>query len=187
MGHQGATRKLTNTTLLDTPALRVLAAIALLAALITGSSAFQIQPASAAEDSPTQIPPPLPSQTFAAPYALVFEKLLVSIKSLELSVAKKDKDGGKITTTTYRYFKIFSAAFPPVQEDYRDTYEIQLEKAPDKQTVVTIKRKFEYYDRSMPPMGGWAVREPDATGVSVGDIFSTLDLELAAAALSTAQ
>lgn len=141
--------------------------------------------ASAEEASP---PPSPPSQTFNAGYDLVWDKLLDTLKSLEIEAATKDKDGGVIKTVPHRYFKISSAKFPPVQDDYRDTYEIKLEKQADKKTtVVTIKRKFEFYDRAQPPMGGWAERQPMAEkiGVSVEDIFATLSLELAAAALST--
>jgi len=89
-----------------------------------------------------------------------------------------------------RYFKISSAKFPPVQDDYRDTYDLLVEKHPDnKTTQVQITRKFEIYDRTEPPNGGWVVQKnvKENTGTSVSEILSALALEIAAAALPAAR
>jgi len=142
--------------------------------------------AAAQEAKPAPEPPPPPSQTYSAGYDLVWEKLLTTLKSFDvLAVASSDKESGKITTVPYRYFKIFSAKFPPVQEDYRDTYELLAEKRPEKGTQVQIKRKFEFYDRTRPPNGEWVQREsaPAKIGITPEEIFAALALELAAATL----
>jgi len=139
-----------------------------------------------AADAP---PPPDLQKTelYSANYDVTWDKLLATLKSFDLSVATADKDGGKVTTAPNRYFKISSAKFPPVQDDYRDTYEIKVDKRADnKTTQVQITRKFEMYDRAMPPMGGWAVQQDvkEKTGTSIDEILSALALEIAAASLS---
>jgi len=144
-----------------------------------------------AADTP---PPPPPesqkSEIFSASYDITWDKLLSTLKSFDLGVAKADKEGGKISTVPSRYFKISSAKFPPVQDDYRDTYDLLVEKHPDnKTTQVQITRKFEIYDRTEPPNGGWVVQKnvKENTGTSVSEILSALALEIAAAALPAAR
>jgi hypothetical protein len=144
-----------------------------------------------AADTP---PPPSPelqkSELYSASYDVTWDKLLNTLKSFELGVAKADKEGGKISTVPRRYFKISSAKFPPVQDDYRDTYDLIIEKHPDnKTTQVQITRKFEMYDRTEPPNGGWVVQKTvkENTGTSVSEILSALALEIAAAALPAAR
>ncbi|MEW6324016.1 MAG: hypothetical protein AB1515_01370 [Nitrospirota bacterium] len=144
----------------------------------------------AAQDAkPAADPPPVPAQTFSAGYEVVWDKLLATFKSFELAVASSDKDNGKMATVPHRYFKISSAKFPPVQEDYRDTYDVQVEKKADKSTQVQIKRKFEFYDRTKLPNGDWVQRDPapEKTGISPNDIFAALALEIAAAGLPAAR
>jgi hypothetical protein len=148
-----------------------------------------IAPSGAAESPPPPAPsaPAVPTQSFPASFELVWEKLLVTLTSLELAPATTDKENGKLTTVPRRYFKIASAKFPPIQDDYRDTYDVLVEKQPDKTVKVQIKRKFEFYDRTQPPMGGWAQANPTGQkiGINEDEIFSALSLELAAAALQT--
>src|SRR3990172_8441952 len=139
---------------------------------------------SMAADEPKPAEPPVPSKVFSANRDVVWDKLVSTFKSFDIGVASADKDGGKLTTVPRRYFKILSAKFPPVQEDYRDTYDVMVDKQ-DKQTKVEIKRKFEFYDRAKPPNGDWAQPSaiPDKVGISPGEILSALELEIAAAAI----
>lgn len=66
---------------------------------------------------------------YPLPYEQVWDKLVEVLTEKGLSEhphgkMSADKDSGKITTPTFRYFKIFSAK-PVVKEiDYRDTYTI---------------------------------------------------------------
>jgi len=125
------------------------------------------------------------AELYPASYDVTWEKLLATLKSFDLGVASAEKDGGKISTVPHRYFKISSAKFPPVQDDYRDTYDIHVEKKADKSTQVQITRKFEMYDRTEPPNGGWVVKSDvmEKTGTTITEILSALALEIAAAAL----
>jgi hypothetical protein len=133
--------------------------------------------------------PPAPdaqkTELYSASYDVTWDKLLATLKSFDLSVTAADKDSGKITTVPRRYFKISSAKFPPIQEDYRDTYEVQVTKRPENKTQVQITRKFEMYDRTRPPNGEWMVQQEikEKTGTSVSEILAALALEIAAAAL----
>lgn len=138
------------------------------------------------EDAPPS-PDSQKTELYTAGYDLTWDKLLATLKSFDLSVASADKDGGKVTTAPHRYFKISSAKFPPVQEDYRDTYEVQVTKRPENKTQVLITRKFEMYDRTRPPSGEWMLQQSikEKTGTSISEILSALALELAAAALPT--
>jgi hypothetical protein len=145
----------------------------------------------AADTPPPQPPSPELQKTevLSATYDVTWDKLMHTLESFDLGVAKSDKEKGTIVTVPRRYFKISSAKFPPVQEDYRDTYDVHVEKhADNKTTQVQITRKFEMYDRNEPPMGGWVVQKDvkEKTGTSVTEILSALALEIAAAALPAA-
>jgi hypothetical protein len=164
---------------------RLLFGLALLGLFLSGGRTY------AAEAPPPQNPSPELQKTevFSASYDLTWDKLTHTLESFDLGVAKSDKEKGTIVTVPHRYFKISSAKFPPVQDDFRDTYDFQIEKLKDnKSTQVEVKRKFEMYDRNMPPAGGWAVQTEvkEKTGTSVSEIFSALALEIAAAALPAA-
>jgi hypothetical protein len=140
-----------------------------------------------------ETPPPSPpspelqkTEVFSASFDVTWSKLTHTLESFDLGIAKSDKEKGTIATVPRRYFKISSAKFPPVQEDYRDTYDILVEKRPDnKTTQVQITRKFEMYDRNEPPAGGWVVQRDvkEKTGTTVSEILSALALEIAAAEL----
>ncbi len=124
--------------------------------------------------------PPLPSKTFPADFALVWDKVVEVLKANDFPMASSDKDAGKITTATKKYFRILSANFPPVEKDYRDTYVIQLSKAGDKSTRVEIERKFEVYDSKT---NTWVPGDPhkEKEGLSEEDIFKAVQLQLAGA------
>lgn len=140
--------------------------------------------AAAAEAAPAA-PEAQKTELYSASYDVTWDKLLSTLKSFDLGVAKADKDGGIVSTVPHRYFKISSAKFPPVQEDYRDTYEVLVTKRPENKIQVQITRKFEMYDRTEPPMGGWVVQSAvkEKIGTTVSEILSALALEIAAAAL----
>ena len=60
--------------------------------------------------------PPLSSKTFESEFSLVWDGVLETLKRIDFSLKKSDKKLGKITTKTKRYFRIFSAEFPPCSE-----------------------------------------------------------------------
>ncbi|HEY5600004.1 MAG TPA: hypothetical protein VIK48_04875, partial [Candidatus Manganitrophaceae bacterium] len=103
-----------------------------------------------------------------------------------------DKEAGKITTPTFRYFKIYSAK--PVKEiDYRDTYTILVskaapsagaeasEKGKGKMVKIQIQRKFEVYDDAKK---SWVDGDPGAEKVGITEeaLLNALDKKLVAAA-----
>ncbi len=101
-----------------------------------------------------------------------------ALKKNEIPVATSDKDGGKITTKTKRYFRIYSASFPPVQKDYRDTYTLLLKKGENNSTLLEIDRKFEVHDKNK---NQWVKGDPlkEKEGLSEERIFKEIDLLLA--------
>ena len=122
--------------------------------------------------------PPLPSKTFESEFSLVWDGVLETLKKNDFPLAKIDKESGKITTKTKRYFRIFSAKFPPVERDYRDTYEILLSKEENKSTRVEIKRKFEIHDNQKRK---WVQGDPqkEKAGLSEDIIFRDIQLQIA--------
>lgn len=94
--------------------------------------------------------------------------------------AKLNKAGGKITTPTFRYFKILSAGFPPMERDYRDTYLISLAsvESSSSPTLVRIERKFEVYDTVK---SDWVKADPlkEHVGVPIDVLFATLEAQMA--------
>ena len=122
--------------------------------------------------------PPLPSMTFESEFSLVWDGVLETLKRIDFPLAKSNKESGKITTKTKRYFRIFSAEFPPVQRDYRDTYEIFLTKEKNKSTRVEIKRKFEIHDNQKRQ---WVQGDPqrEKAGLSEDLIFRDIQLQIA--------
>jgi hypothetical protein len=125
--------------------------------------------------------PPLPSKTFTADFNLVWDKVVETLKANDFPLASSDKDSGKMTTVTKKYFRILSANFPPIEKDYRDTYVIQLSKAGDKSTRAEIERKFEIHNSKT---NAWDVGDPhkEKEGLSEEDIFKAIQLQLAGAA-----
>ena len=66
---------------------------------------------------------------YALPYEQVWDKVVEVLTEKGLSEhphgkMSADKENGKITTPTFRYFKIYSAKPVVKQIDYRDTYTI---------------------------------------------------------------
>lgn len=114
----------------------------------------------------------IPQKIFDADKDQVWEGLLEVLRSHGLPVASADKTSGTIKTKTKRYFKIFSARFPPVEKDYRDTYTINIAPT-DKSTRVKIERKFELFDTNV---GNWVEGDPqkEEAGVSVETLFNGL-------------
>ncbi len=94
--------------------------------------------------------------------------------------ARLDKASRKITTPTFRYFKILSAVFPPMERDYRDTYLISLTsvKSSATSTLVRIERKFEVHDAVK---NTWVEADPakERVGIPVDVLFATLEAQLA--------
>ena len=123
---------------------------------------------------------PLPSKTFESDFSLVWDSVLETLKKNDFTLAKSDKESGKITTKTKRYFRIFSANFPPVERDYRDTYEIFLSEEENKNTRVEIKRKFEIHDHKKRQ---WIQGNPqkEKAGLSEDLIFRDIQLQIAGA------
>lgn len=122
--------------------------------------------------------PPIPSKTFESDFSLVWDGVLETLKKNEFSIKKSNKEKGKITTKTKRYFRILSANFPPIELDYRDTYKILLIKEGDENTRVEIKRKFEIHDDQKRK---WVKGDPkkEKAGLSEDVLFREIELQLA--------
>jgi hypothetical protein len=147
----------------------ILFGLGLIFLMDTGSVMAQDAPS---KPSPAPAAPAVPEETFEAKFDLVYEKLLSILKEHDLPISSADKEKGTISTGTKRYFKIFSATFPPVQSDYRDTYKINVVPA-SSATKVQIERKFEIYDSSAK---NWVDGNPqkENAGLSVENIFEEL-------------
>ena len=135
-------------------------------------------PAAMAQEKGAAPPPPLPSKVYQAELPLIWDKVLETLKKNDIPIKSSDKDGGKITTHTKRYFRILSANFPPVQKDYRDTYVLSLQKKEGKSTVLKIDRKFEVHDKNSKQ---WVKGDPniEKEGLSEEDIFQEVELLIA--------
>lgn len=103
--------------------------------LFAAHAAAQAPPAPPAPPDPPaqQAPraPSLPERVYDAEYDFVFDAVVDVLKEKNLAdhphgKLSAKKETGKITTQTFRYFKIFSASFPVKEIDYRDSYTIQL-------------------------------------------------------------
>ncbi len=167
--------------------------------------AVRAQPPAAA---PAQVPPaaPLTEHVFAAKFDEVWSaaQTFLKMRSVPITSAEKDPEAPKdapkgiISTTPNRYFKISSAAFPPQQQDYRDTYTVTVTALPkgppppnppvpgvaplpaDKPvdlTKVKVERKFEKFDKKAK---GWVDGDPlkEKAGVSVADLFQGIQYQL---------
>ena len=133
--------------------------------------------------SPTQMEHAFPELQYPA----VFDQVLSVLQDKGLydhphGKAAVDKEKGKITTPTYRYFRIVSARFPPKESDYRDTYDIGVSQAPVK---VVIHRKFEIYD---PEKKTWVEGDPSKEGVGISpeELMKALEAKLSAPAAAPA-
>lgn len=83
-----------------------------------------------AQDAAKPAPAGPPERTYPLPYDQVWDKVVEVLTEKGLSdhphgKMSADKDNGKITTPTFRYFKIFSAK-PVKESDYRDSYTIMV-------------------------------------------------------------
>ncbi|MFZ5877194.1 MAG: hypothetical protein ACOYXU_12420 [Nitrospirota bacterium] len=152
-----------------------------------------------AQDAPP--PPPPAEHVFAAKFDEVWDMTQTYLKTrpnpIPIASAEKEGDSGKppkkgvISSSPHRYFKIVSAAFPPRQQDFRDTYTITVTPLPkgppppnppipgvpplpaDKPvdlTKVQVERKFEKFDKKAK---AWvdADQKVEKAGVSADDIF----------------
>lgn len=119
----------------------------------------------------------VPEATFPGDQSVVWEKLLEVLKAHDLPIATSDKSAGTLTTGPKRYFKISSAKFPPVEQDYRDTYTINV-AATGSSTRIQIQRKFEIYDTGAKNwMDGDPVKEK--VGIGAENLFNALTVRLA--------
>jgi|GEM_PF-1963359 len=150
-----------------------------------------IQKAEAPQGAPAPVPAG-PNQTERVfpglPYAAVLEQVVGTLQEKGLidhphGKAMIDKEKGKITTPTYRYFRITSARLPLTESDYRDSYEVTLSLSPP--IKVVIHRKFEIYD---PEKKAWVQGDPDReeVGFSPEDLMGALEAKLSAALSASA-
>lgn len=126
--------------------------------------------------TPEKAPPTVsvPEETFSGNLDTVWENLVEVLKSYDFTVANSDKAAGTLNTNTRRYFRILSAKFPPVEQDYRDSYAIKVIPA-DSSTKIQIQRKFETYDSNTK---NWIEGDPakEKAGLAVESIFEALRL-----------
>lgn len=81
-------------------------------------------------------PPPLPERAYELPFDAVWDKIIEALKEKGLyshphGKTVEDKENGKITTQTFRYFSIIQAANPVIELDYSDQYIITVIKPPE--------------------------------------------------------
>ncbi len=114
----------------------------------------------------------VPEETFSGNLDAVWENLVEVLKGYDFPIANSDKSAGTLNTVTRRYFKILSAKFPPVQQDYRDSYAIKV-IAVESSTKVQIQRKFETYDHHTQ---NWVEGDhaKEKAGITVESIFEAL-------------
>ena len=114
----------------------------------------------------------VPEETFSGNLDTIWENLSEVLKGYDFPIANSDKSAGTLNTVTRRYFKILSAKFPPVEQDYRDSYAIKV-IAVESSTKVQIQRKFETYDHNAK---NWVEGDPakEKTGITVESIFEAL-------------
>jgi hypothetical protein len=181
-----------------------------LCALLLSSSGWA-QTASKETPKPIQTPPLAPSpneRVFEGSLGPVFDQMVEVLKEKGLydhphgkATIKKEK--GEIKTPTYRYFKIFSARFPPKELDFRDSYVITVsdgsapaapaatkkgaapaEKSPGKPAAkasgikVVVERKFEEYDQEKKK---WANGDPgmaQQVGITAESLLDALAAKL---------
>lgn len=91
-----------------------------------------------AEEAPPPPPPApvYPERSYDASYDSLWDKIMETLKEKSLYVhahgkAAEDKENGKITTPTFRYFSIIQAANPVIELDYSDQYIIFVIKPPE--------------------------------------------------------
>jgi hypothetical protein len=169
-------------------------------------------PALRAQEAPKPAPPQHPLKVYPDDYDKVWGDVVAVLTEKGLAdhphgKMQANKETGKITTPTFRYFRIFSAS--PVKEiDYRDTYTILVGKAdavpaPEKQAApkegakegaaeapkpappagkssgvkVEIQRKFEIYDTEKK---AWVDADPhkEEVGITAEALFQALDSKL---------
>ena len=91
-----------------------------------------------AEEAPPPPPPApvYPERSYDAPYDSLWDKIMETLKEKRLYIhahgkAAEDKENGKITTPTFRYFSIIQASNPVIELDYSDQYIIFVIKPPE--------------------------------------------------------
>lgn len=89
------------------------------------------------EAAPAPPPAPVfPQKDYDIPYDILWDKIIEMLKEKGLYIhahgkASEDKENGKITTQTFRYFSIIQAFKPVIELDYRDQYIITVIKPPE--------------------------------------------------------
>lgn len=89
------------------------------------------------EAAPAPPPAPVfPERSYNIPFDTLWDKIIEMLKEKGLynhphGKAKEEKEDGKITTPTFRYFKIAQASKPVIELDYRDQYIISVIRPPE--------------------------------------------------------
>jgi uncharacterized lipoprotein len=153
--------------------------IAIISVVIAVGHGMAQDPSTKLTEKTSPQTPSVPEETFPGNLDMVWDVLLEVLKGNDLPIASSDKSAGTITTTPKRYFKILSAKFPPVEQDYRDTYTLKVTQV-ESSTKVQIQRKFEVYDNQSK---NWVEGDPhkEKAGISVESLLETLKQRLAQA------
>ncbi len=106
--------------------------------LVNGGATAIAQEQPKKEEAPPP-PPPVPvypERSYNAPYDILWDKIIETLKEKRLYIhphgkTAEDKENGKITTPTFRYFSIIQAANPVIEHDYTDQYTIMAIRPPE--------------------------------------------------------
>lgn len=90
------------------------------------------------EEAPPPPPPApvYPERSYGTSYDILWDKVIETLKEKRLYIhphgkTAEDKENGKITTPTFRYFSIIQASKPVIEMDYTDQYIITVIKPPE--------------------------------------------------------
>ncbi|MBI5747173.1 MAG: hypothetical protein HZA13_09240 [Nitrospirae bacterium] len=106
--------------------------------LINGGATAIAEEQPKKEEAPPPPPPApvYPERSYNAPYDILWDKIIETLKEKRLYIhphgkTAEDKENGKLTKPTFRYFSIIQASKPVIEMDYSDQYIIMVIKPPE--------------------------------------------------------